>query len=95
MLSARYVSLSAKVNRGVAWAAGAQAVIAIADLVSQLLVIALWVSSDDYGIAFAAGIMTGYGRTRTRSAEHPNSLRPTSILALIPLRAFHSVPRPA
>lgn len=48
------MSLNAKVNRGVAWAAGAQAVIAIADLVSQLLVVALWVSADDYGIAFAA-----------------------------------------
>ena len=48
------VSLNAKVNRGVAWAAGAQAVIAIADLVSQALVVALWVSADDYGIAFAA-----------------------------------------
>jgi O-antigen/teichoic acid export membrane protein len=48
------VSLDTKVNRGVAWAAGAQAIIAIADLVSQLLVVALWVSPDDYGIAFAA-----------------------------------------
>jgi O-antigen/teichoic acid export membrane protein len=48
------VSLNAKVNRGVAWAAGAQAIIAIADLVSQLLVVALFVSSDDLGIAFAA-----------------------------------------
>jgi len=48
------VSLNAKVNRGVAWSAGAQAVIAIADLVSQLLVVALWIPADDYGIAFAA-----------------------------------------
>ncbi len=48
------MSLSTKVNRGVAWAAGAQAVIAVADLVSQLLVVALWVSTDDLGLAFAA-----------------------------------------
>ena len=37
-----------------AWAAGAQAVIAIADLLSQLIVVAVWVSADDYGLAFAA-----------------------------------------
>jgi O-antigen/teichoic acid export membrane protein len=48
------VSLNAKVNRGVAWAAGAQAIIAVADLVSQLLVVALFVSSDDLGIAMGA-----------------------------------------
>ncbi len=48
------MSLNAKVNRGVAWTGLAQAVIAIADLVSQLLVVALFVSSDDFGIAFAS-----------------------------------------
>jgi O-antigen/teichoic acid export membrane protein len=47
-------SLSSKVARGVAWAAGAQAVIAVADLVSQLLVTALFVSTSDLGLAFAA-----------------------------------------
>lgn len=47
-------SLSTKVNRGVAWAAGAQAVIAVTDLVSQLLVLALWVGTKDYGIATGA-----------------------------------------
>ena len=47
-------SLSTKVNRGVAWAAGAQAVIAVTDLVSQLLVLALWVGTKDYGIASGA-----------------------------------------
>ncbi len=47
-------SLATKVNRGVAWAAGAQAIIAIADLVSQLLVVALWVPVKDYGIASLA-----------------------------------------
>ncbi len=43
-----------EVNRGVAWAAAAQAVIAITDLVSQLLVLAFWVGSKEYGIASAA-----------------------------------------
>lgn len=46
--------LSTKVARGVAWAAGAQAIIAIADLVSQILVVALWVSPKDFGIVMAA-----------------------------------------
>ena len=47
-------SLSTRVNRGVAWAAGAQAVIAVTDLVSQMLVLALWVGATDYGIASGA-----------------------------------------
>ena len=46
--------LSTKINRGVAWAGAAQAVIAIADLVSQVVVVALWVSSDELGLAAAA-----------------------------------------
>jgi O-antigen/teichoic acid export membrane protein len=46
--------LSTKVARGVAWAAGAQAVIAVADLVSQLLVVALWIPKQDLGIAGGA-----------------------------------------
>lgn len=46
--------LQTQVNRGVAWAAGAQAVIAITDLVSQLVVLAVWVGSGDYGTALAA-----------------------------------------
>ena len=37
-----------------AWAAGAQTVIAIADLVSQLLVTALWIPREDLGIAGGA-----------------------------------------
>ena len=48
------MSLNAKVNRGVAWAAGAQAVIAVTDLISQLLVLAFWVGASDYGLASAA-----------------------------------------
>ncbi len=46
--------LNVQVNRGVAWAAAAQAVIAIADLISQLVVLAFWVGSKDYGIANGA-----------------------------------------
>jgi len=48
------VSLNAKVNRGVAWAAGAQAIIAIADLVSQVVVVALFLTWDNLGVAFAS-----------------------------------------
>jgi hypothetical protein len=48
------LSISTQVNRGVAWAAGAQAVIAIADAVSTALVIALWVSTDDFGVVMGA-----------------------------------------
>jgi O-antigen/teichoic acid export membrane protein len=46
--------LSTKVNRGVAWVAAAQAVIALADLISQALVLALWVPAEDFGIAGGA-----------------------------------------
>lgn len=46
--------LSTKINRGVAWAAAAQAVIAIADLVSQVIVVALFLSSDEFGLATGA-----------------------------------------
>jgi O-antigen/teichoic acid export membrane protein len=45
--------LHTKVARGVAWAAGAQAIIAVADLFSQMFVIAL-VSRVDIGLAAAA-----------------------------------------
>ncbi len=46
--------LSTQVNRGVAWAAASQAVIAVADLVSQVVVLAVWISPYDYGIAMMA-----------------------------------------
>ena len=46
--------LKTQVNRGVAWAAAAQAVIAVTDLISQLVVLAFWVGSKDYGIANGA-----------------------------------------
>lgn len=43
-----------QISRGVAWTGAAQAVIAIADLISQMLVIAVWVPARDYGIAMMA-----------------------------------------
>jgi O-antigen/teichoic acid export membrane protein len=46
--------LRTQVNRGVAWAAAAQAVIAVTDLISQLLVLAFWVGPNDYGLASGA-----------------------------------------
>ncbi|MFN0247499.1 MAG: oligosaccharide flippase family protein [Kofleriaceae bacterium] len=49
---------AAQVNRGVAWAGAAQAVIAVGDLVSYLVVIAFWVGTADLGVAAAA--MTFY-----------------------------------
>jgi len=42
------------VNRGIAWAAAAQTVIAISDAVSQMVVVALLISTEDLGIAQAA-----------------------------------------
>ena len=47
-------SLQQQVARGVAWSGAAQALIAVADLVSQMLVLALWVPFEDYGIAMLA-----------------------------------------
>jgi teichuronic acid exporter len=44
--------LHTKVARGVAWAAGAQAIIAFADLISQMVVIAL-ISQEDLGLLAA------------------------------------------
>lgn len=49
---------NAQVNRGVAWAGAAQAIIAVGDLVSYLVVIAFWVGAADLGVAAAA--MTFY-----------------------------------
>ena len=43
--------LKTKVNRGVAWDAAAQAVIAVTDMVSQLVVLAYWVGAKNNGIA--------------------------------------------
>ncbi len=52
-MSAEGAGLQTKVARGVAWAAGAQAIIALADLVSQMVVIAL-ISQEELGLAGAA-----------------------------------------
>jgi O-antigen/teichoic acid export membrane protein len=46
-------SLDTKVARGVAWAASAQAVIAVADLISQIAVTVFFISPSDLGLAFA------------------------------------------
>jgi O-antigen/teichoic acid export membrane protein len=46
--------LSSKVARGVAWAAGAQAIIAVADLVSVMLTMAIFVPVSHWGIAAMA-----------------------------------------
>lgn len=54
MSSGAAPGLSSKVARGVAWAAGAQAVIAVADLVSVMLVMAIWVPVAHWGIAALA-----------------------------------------
>ncbi|MCA9674451.1 MAG: oligosaccharide flippase family protein [Kofleriaceae bacterium] len=48
--------LRKQVARGVAWSGASQAIIAIADLVSQVLVLALWVPASDYGVA---GVVLG------------------------------------
>jgi O-antigen/teichoic acid export membrane protein len=50
--------MNTQVNRGVAWSGAAQAVIAVGDLISYLVVIGLWVGAGDLGIAAAA--MTFY-----------------------------------
>ena len=58
MVFARHVAdeprLNTRINRGVAWAAAAQSIIAIADLVSQVIVVALFVSTDELGVAGGA-----------------------------------------
>jgi O-antigen/teichoic acid export membrane protein len=46
-------ALGNRVAQGVAWAGGAQAIIAVADLVSFLLVTVYWVSTKDLGIVGA------------------------------------------
>ena len=46
--------LSTQVNRGVAWAGASQTIIALTDLVSQMVVLAVWVSAYDFGVAMLA-----------------------------------------
>ncbi len=52
-MSADGPGLGTKVARGVAWAGAAQAIIAIADLISLLLVTVFWVPVDDFGVVGA------------------------------------------
>lgn len=47
-------SLEKTINRGVAWTGASQAVIAIADLVSQQLVVSIWLTKLEFGIAMMA-----------------------------------------
>ncbi|MDB4962127.1 MAG: flippase family protein [Myxococcales bacterium] len=58
MVSAEAVAdaprLNTQVNRGVAWAGAAQAVIALTDLLSHILVVRYWVGLEDLGLASAA-----------------------------------------
>lgn len=46
--------LQKQINKGVAWTAASQAVVAISDLLSQVIVVAIWLSNRDYGIAMMA-----------------------------------------
>ncbi len=54
MSSGADLEISKKVARGVAWAGAAQAVIAIADVVSVMITMALFVSPTEWGIAALA-----------------------------------------
>jgi O-antigen/teichoic acid export membrane protein len=47
-------SLSKRINRGVAWTAASQTIVAVSDLVSQLLVVSLWLTNTQFGIAMMA-----------------------------------------
>jgi len=46
--------LSTRINRGVAWTAASQAIVAVADLLSQLIVVSIWLSETQFGIAMMA-----------------------------------------
>jgi O-antigen/teichoic acid export membrane protein len=46
--------LDTQINRGVAWTAASQSIVAVADLLSQLLCVALWMTEKQYGIAMLA-----------------------------------------
>ena len=46
--------ISTKINRGVAWTAASQTIVAIADLLSQAFVVAQWMSKFEFGIVMAA-----------------------------------------
>lgn len=46
--------LARKINVGVAWAAASQAIVAVGDLLSQLIVVAVWLTNRQYGITMMA-----------------------------------------
>lgn len=46
--------LDRKINRGVAWTAASQTIVAVSDLISQLLAVAIWLTNEEYGIAMMA-----------------------------------------
>ena len=46
--------MARKINLGVAWAAASQAIVAISDLISQLVVVAVWLTNKQYGITMMA-----------------------------------------
>lgn len=46
--------LARKVNRGMAWAGASQAIIAIADFLSHVVCVALWLTAEDLGTMMAA-----------------------------------------
>jgi len=46
--------LDTQINRGVAWTAASQTIVAVADLLSQLICVALWMTEAQYGIAMMA-----------------------------------------
>lgn len=46
--------LDTQINRGVAWTAASQSIVAVADLLSQLICVAVWIGEAKYGIAMMA-----------------------------------------
>jgi O-antigen/teichoic acid export membrane protein len=46
--------LQKHINKGVAWTAASQAIVAVSDLLSQVIVVAIWLSNRDYGVAMMA-----------------------------------------
>src|SRR3954467_1928968 len=47
-------TLQKKINRGVAWTALSQTIVAVADLISQVVVVAIWLTNKEFGIAMTA-----------------------------------------
>lgn len=47
-------ALQKHINKGVAWTAASQAIVAISDLLSQVFVVALWLTNEEYGITMMA-----------------------------------------